>query len=227
MKLPVILYFSIFAVLMALDVSSLFLQNNDANRSDDLAEFVAPYESAVPTSGSPIVTEFYPASQVTQVTVHPGFVLINDGEMSDRIEVSLPEAAKPYLELENEGGELSFDFNRSVRLSEPVAIRVNLSRLNPKVIEVYLREAYNGRTQFQPDLISETPIASSYLKLKGLPNHSIQVMAENLTVFGVKNLSSLEGAVGNLEIVKPKSVSSDSLPVMGLDYRKIILTDRD
>ncbi len=163
--------------------------------------YIAQVEKAVDVTQSPIIERSLSFGYLDDVFVAPGFHITHDTKLGKEVLVKAPEAAFEFLTLSFRNGRFSPDFDRPVRLKQPVEIRLNLNRHGSTFFKFHISPTYGGRSIFKPDFFTKGPLKFKVIHLDNLPDHDIEVDCNKLLLTAVKNVEHLRGSTELLEIL--------------------------
>ena len=165
----------------------------------DVQAFLAKFDKAVETSGSPSGERRFSAGYLRRVDVKPGFRVIHDPTMGEEIIATGPRAALDLMVMHRDDDRLSPDFNAPVRLGTHVEIRINLERHTDSYFRINLLRGGENSLNLLPDFVTDGPFRVPFLKVAGLPDHPIQVATNDLIINTAADLDNLHGTTVNLE----------------------------
>ncbi|NJC24611.1 hypothetical protein [Neolewinella antarctica] len=209
MKLPFLIYLSVFVILVAVDISLKLFRNSEESYDQQKVELKGRYERAVQTAGAPTVRKKVALAGIQDLRISPGFLLVHDEHLGDSIVVEVPEPAAANLVLERDGEQLTVDFDRAVRLNAPVRVRANLNNTGSSTLRVELQKAYAGRTRFQPDFTTKSSLTIPKLTLIGVPSQAVSIDVETLSLLEAEYLKFLRGRAGTVELEARMGVAID------------------
>jgi len=232
MKLALPLFFLGLLTLLGADylttLKSVHQLENLRENAPEVQAFLAQIDDLQDGANAPIVEKIVTGGYFDRLVINPGFRIIHDPTLTNKIQIKGPGNVLEYLQLKRKTGWLTPDFDRPVKLKEHVEIRLNLQAPGSRSMRISMRGAKEGRTVFQPDLVTEGPLDFDILYFTDLPDHPIQLTSRDVVIRGRHlNATQLQGTANRVEFLyRDADMQRDSLRLEApnLKAQKVIRT---
>jgi len=232
MKLASLLFFSTLVAFFVTDylvfVVPKAVYHAQGAEHPEVKAYLNDINETVDATDGPPVKKVLSAGYLRRVDIAPGFRVVHDPALGDELIVSGPAAALEFFEMHEDKDRLSPDFSRPVRLKDLVEIRVNLHKHHSEQMRINLLYAPEGRTELQPDFVTEGPLKFKLLTFAGVPPHAVRVESKDVVINTTNDVSGLEGTAERLEFIfDDKSAPEQNTPGLraGKTYRTYVGND--
>lgn len=229
MKRPLLIFIGSVLVLFVSDFLFTVIPKIERHKQGvnhpEVQAFIASIDNVIDATTGPIVEKHFSVGSLSRVTVNPGIRVIHDPSMGSEVIATGPEPALEHLNMGGQTGRIVPDFDRPVRLTNLVEVRLNLHAHGSREMRLNLQRVPPERTILQPDFVTKGPLDFQMLRIASFPDHPLQIASKDLMVYTSDDLANLHGTVDRLEIMYDETGDARNLATApNLKFNELLRT---